>query len=594
MKSLISTLIAVLGLSIHSFGASEISAELDTFMNLEPTRDEYIQDNLYVGWKGIKYPGKDWRTIYGKSFKQNEKYLNQKLREGRIATNFIRDPLQSMYKLPLNREQGLIYLSHHLKKNEKLLEFKPILVKNKNTINARDYFFCREYLNPYCLGNTRTNQAYIKDTISLNLELLTRFRELAEQSKYNYALTYNDFNASLAMRYSTNMAQIFQLNLSEAIIDIIDNNIDEGLDKLVLARKWLDISFREKSKPSTLYFIVNTNFTQYLDQTMSTLLSSKYLDNYLDDGRVEMIVRPFPQNIGQKINAMIILEMLQSFRSIGHPFVKIYRSDSMDQKLKEEDEYIILLYLQDYETKLPPILLEVFQSLDSKNQVSIWAVARQLNQLKANVFARSINNNSVVAPFADRLDSNNVLAVPESELIKWYAQFFQRIKMTPKEAITYLNTKYPSTDFFNDYYHFLQVLSAKNSEQQQYFTTDILEDILSKEVSAVNAPLIRPLIKYTEFRVYWARLYEQQNYHQLVYLKYLIIKNKIKDQNILKLLVSMGDLAKNTITHEPYLYDMETKLLSTPLPSVSKYLPSSVKEARIENRKINQFQVRLP
>lgn len=89
------------------------------------------------------------------------------------------------------------------------------------------------------------------------------------------------------------------------------------------------------------------------------------------------------------------------------------------------------------------------------------------------------------------------------------------------------------------------------------------------------------------------RFVEQQNYHNLVYIKYLIMKNKISADEIPEFLSSLGDLAKNTVTHQPYYFDLQTHTLSTPLPD-NKYLTGLIRSARWQNKEIQNYEVYIP
>ncbi len=600
------SIILLLGLLNFVFSAVKIPEQLEDFMEIEPISDEYFQNNLYIGWKGIQFPDSDWRTIYEKSFKQNEIFVNQRMKEGRVATNFLYDPLQSAYKLPenpnmlvkllLHPEKGLVYLSHHLRSDQSLLRFKPVFAQKKRYRATLDYFFCREYLEHSCLQNTRKFKNNILKAIDNNQELLARFRELATRSEYIYLLYYNDFNISFIMRSSTSMTQIFQLNLADALLNIIEGDTNDGLDKLLLARRWIDLHYQDKSNPSTLHLVVNINLTQYLDQTMDALLSSNYLDEYLNDVRLEKILAPYPKSIGTKVNDSVILNMLQDFKTIDYPFIKYYVADKVNTSLSEEDEYIALLYLRDHEVKLSPKLLELLQDFKQKANEENWENLQQLQLLKEVVFHEVINENDVILySLLDRLSSNESLKPSQSAITEWYRNFFQRIQFSAREALTYLNTKYPSRELFEDYYKLLKILVEKNNtESSIIFTRELLNELVEQTIQPKNMAIIQTILIQVEFEMYWLRLYEQQNYHQIVHLKYLIKKNGVEDKDIAEYLDSLGELARNTITGEAYTYDSKTKLLTTPLPTSSQHLPSSVRQIRRDNHLVKFFQVHIP
>lgn len=601
-----SSLLILLGSITNSFSEIKISPELDSFIELKPIPVELFQNNAYVGWVGINYPGEDWLIVNREIYQHNDAVLNQRMRDGSIAISFVFDPLQKALQLPENlgvlprvsrpqdqdKEHELLYLSSYFKKSESFLTFKQDFLTNKQYFNTRDFFVCKDYLNINCLAEMMDYKLYINEVISGNAKILARFRELLLHSDYNYELVYNDLNVSAAIRPSPSTTRIYQLNITDGIMDIMNNQVDQGLDKLVLARKFIDLSYAEKASAATLHLVIGITYTQFLDQTMDALLSSGLLADYLDDERMAIIMQPYDQNIGYKLNQSIIEVMKKSFKSISYPFVKIYTTAPKNVQLSEEDEYILLLYLQEQMVMMPPTLIQLSQALGLKKLSNNWLAVDELSELnkKISIFpvivAQTIEVGENTNEEGCRLDDS--INLPRAALEQWYTNFFHKIGMSPREAIAYLNTKYSSLEFFNDYYEFLQKMSIKNSENIQ-LTSEVIDELLVN-----NIDLIIPLIPYMEFDQYWRRLYEQQNYHQMVYLKYLIMKDNIPPSKISEFLASMGNLAKNTITQANYNYDPDKKLLSTPLPKESKYMPSNIKEAHFEDKSISNFQVIIP
>lgn len=139
----------------------------------------------------------------------------------------------------------------------------------------------------------------------------------------------------------------------------------------------------------------------------------------------------------------------------------------------------------------------------------------------------------------------------------------------------------------------LQILSSEEN-LQRHLSSKVLQETLKGRAMPKTLAFIESLPTYSDFDSYWVRLYEQQNYHQMVYLKFLIMKERIPSQQIPKFLESMGNLARHTITKKAYQYDRNAHKLSTPLPKQNKYLPIHIKILRMYDSNISNFEVILP
>ena len=136
-----------------------------------------------------------------------------------------------------------------------------------------------------------------------------------------------------------------------------------------------------------------------------------------------------------------------------------------------------------------------------------------------------------------------------------------------------------------------EIISELNNinKQGNIFDVDLINSMIQKDKAFIILKYLSPSMDD-----YIVRLYEQQNYHQLVYLKYLILRDDISIRDIPAFLNSMGDLAKNTITKEPYHFNTETRVLSTPLSKEEKYIPHSVRQAQQDDSSIQNLEVTIP
>ena len=93
---------------------------------------------------------------------------------------------------------------------------------------------------------------------------------------------------------------------------------------------------------------------------------------------------------------------------------------------------------------------------------------------------------------------------------------------------------------------------------------------------------------------YLKRYDVQRNYHNLVYLKYIILKNNIKDKDIPNFLHSQGDLAIDSLTQEPFQWNAETRTIFMLLPEDKYLLPPRTQTVVTNNSEIKYLQVTIP
>ena len=115
---------------------------------------------------------------------------------------------------------------------------------------------------------------------------------------------------------------------------------------------------------------------------------------------------------------------------------------------------------------------------------------------------------------------------------------------------------------------------------------------LAKECEVLNTQY-NEICNVFAFEDYQKRYDTQSNFHNMVYLKYLILKDNIQDQDISEFLKSQGNIAIDLITQAPFQWNPETRVISIPLPE-SKYLPSQIRMAVMNNPDIKYLQVTIP
>lgn len=608
MSKIVGIIILIMGMT-YAKTSDQLSLELEQFMTLQPISEQYFEHNAYIGWMGLTYPKDNWLTVYRDIFQENDAILNQRMNDGRLITNYFANPKQVVFPLAksttvLNKllgfDDGFVSLENTLE-GQKLLSFRQGPFNHQRYRQTQDFFVCIDYLDSQCLTKMLERRSYIDEIIHDNKVLLARFEEIVKTSDYNYALFHNNFNTSFSTVPSSGMMKVILLYLSDSMLKIVDGHIDEGLNQLVIVRQWVDLMFHEKSKAALLHFFLNISVTQFLDQTVNVLLDAGLLNDVLHDERLAFIVRPYDKNIGKKLNEVVLFEMTQNFKNFAYPYIKTYVSSMPKQTFKEEDEYIILSYLKNFGVILPPALNELYNQRALSAKTANWAqlntlreVTKSIDQTWFNVVYQVKNTLLSEVDTEEELERLHHSHEHFLQVIKdWHKEYFQRLGVSSKEALYALNMLYPSQDFYNDYYKLLKILSSEDY-LEQHLSPMVLQAILKEQVMPKTRAFMASLPNYDDFDNYWMRLYEQQNYHQLVYLKYLIMRDHILAEDLSIFLDSKGDLARNTITKYAYDYDPQTGRLSTPLPSKNKHLPIHIKLLRLYDSNVQFFEVNVP
>lgn len=593
--SFIFALHVLMFMPVDHAGHFNISKELDEVLTLKPIPEHLFEDNAYVGWMGFGYPESSWQVVYKEFFQKNDELFNEQIMSGSTVVQNIADPMKKkvehLVKIGLIHSSNALYeseiqlLSDQLMKEKKFFVFRQQPYDGSKYINNHSFFACGSYVHHDCIDQIKNRKDYIDVTIHKNQILLDRFRVLAKESKFNIALYFNDIRASTVMMPRAPMSRIFQLHLSESILQLLDGHMDEGIDNLVLARRWLDLTYDFESRPTVFQFIMNILYTQYLDQAMDAILDEGLLAGYLDDPRVEFIMSLYPKDIGVAVNTALLWDIEQTFKGVAYPYLKVYIEEPTKLRLSDEDELIALNFFKSKGLFLPNNLFERYQELLSKQQSGRGAKIQELYSLSS----------ALHDPDEDTTWITVQLMLEGSEETEnyeqWYNKFFFDLNATPKTILNYLNYTYPSTEYYENYYESIKIIKE---HQTEYLSVKRLDELLGAKLQPKYFEMIKNFRAYDSFEQYWNRVYEQQNYHQLVYLKYLIIKNHIPVEDIPQFLESMGDDAKNTLTHEPYHFDFKTMLLSTPLPEDKRKLPVNIRDAYMDDHSIENFEVQLP
>ena len=158
--------------------------------------------------------------------------------------------------------------------------------------------------------------------------------------------------------------------------------------------------------------------------------------------------------------------------------------------------------------------------------------------------------------------------------------------------LAYFIKKYPTGQELNRTYR--EFIVPFWDQAQKNINYSELEQMNEEYCKTLINKLVKEFICTMDNKLYYlVRGETQLNYHNMVYLKYLIIKDNIQDENIPEFLKSQGDIAIDPITKEPFVWNVEKRTISLPLTE-SKYLPSSIRLAVSNDPEIKYLQVTIP
>lgn len=143
----------------------------------------------------------------------------------------------------------------------------------------------------------------------------------------------------------------------------------------------------------------------------------------------------------------------------------------------------------------------------------------------------------------------------------------------------------------NDYY-------VKKRQLETLYQANPYDPMTQKLVSELCKDVTNTLLVMDCQHPMWEAGYverndTQRNYHNMVYLKYLIMKNQIQDNDIAEFLKSQGDLAIDPISQKSFVWNPEDRSIS--LSGVQyKHLPVPIRRKVNDDGESKILQVKLP
>ncbi|WP_143691179.1 hypothetical protein [Wohlfahrtiimonas populi] len=143
----------------------------------------------------------------------------------------------------------------------------------------------------------------------------------------------------------------------------------------------------------------------------------------------------------------------------------------------------------------------------------------------------------------------------------------------------------------NDYY-------LKKSQMEALYQSNPYDSATQKLVNKLCHDVTNNLLVMDCRHPMWQSGYlerndTQRNYHNMVYLKYLMMKNQIQEKDIAEFLKSQGDLAIDPITQKPFIWNPDERSIS--LSGVQyKHLPAPIRRTMNDDAEPKILQVKLP
>lgn len=581
MKKLLLALSLILG--SYVYGESIIAVK-----PLDPTK---FDNNFYVGRVGFYLPQENFLEVTKEYFLVNDAFGLK-----HFSSNALHDVLQNKDVKPM------LSIKAFIPKGEEHLKVELAEIEGHDKNKPESYFACLQYLNVDCVADILAFKSVVQQNIQNNRILLDRLYFLLQTTDHIEPIFASNMSISGNNYPLGSLYRIYALSLSEAVVNIDDGKIEKGLEQLQLARKRIDLTYHPKSKPLLFDLSAIISETQALDQVMNGLLNSGLLNDSLNNSLLEEILQPYSLDALLTIQKSLLFEIRDAIWTNYRAYL-MHDIDIVDDSivLTEENEYILLSMWKESEVALSPAFEERFVYLSDLSQKDFWKDAQNLNQLNEQIAKvaneiteQNIGNieNVVLKGISSNLDEIAALQNEYNDLIHSKQLLLEghikSLKYDPYVLFIYLNDKYPSDQRIKAMFAALDQMDQAGKDGI-VINAKLYQDILNKH-NVIREDFIEYEALINRFKV---QFLEQQNYHRLVYLKYLIMKNNISADNIPEFLASMGDLAKNIMTKEPYQFDKHTHMLWTPLPD-NQYVPSLIRSARWQNYDVCNYEVYVP
>lgn len=143
----------------------------------------------------------------------------------------------------------------------------------------------------------------------------------------------------------------------------------------------------------------------------------------------------------------------------------------------------------------------------------------------------------------------------------------------------------------NDYY-------VKKSELEALYQVNPYDPTTQKLVRELCKGVTNTLLMMDCRNSIWEVGYLERNdiqrdYHNMVYLKYLIMKHQVQDEDIPEFLKSQGDLAIDPISQQPFVWNSKERSIS--LSGVQyKHLPATIRRTMQNDAHLKTLQIVIP
>ncbi|GAA5103035.1 hypothetical protein [Wohlfahrtiimonas larvae] len=414
---------------------------------------------------------------------------------------------------------------------------------------------CEQYLNDDCVEQIVSDKQMVLLDIEKNQKILDRY-QLIFSKKYRNGIVPlpRDGAAYMQLPSYAVFLKAHNLSLAQAMIKISEGNIDGGIDILIMQQKHINQMINAETLIGLIGTMITIQAQQRMDQYLSSLMHSKYaLSVMKSDKYIELFENHdiYRRTISPSfINSLWIDQQyygLYAYLPVYLASENIIAAEGKDLKWSNLQDLMMLDFI------------EVKEEL-SKVAIDISKLKKQLKDEQGEL-----------------PDTIHLEKIP--------------LKLFLKEFLGYLSLKYPSTQAVNQFYQLTHEVFEELMRDPYNQKTGL--DLQKFCEGAIHTVVIGACDSLSTFN-YILVMGVQRSYHNMVYLKYLILRDNIQDLDIPEFLKAQGDLAIDPITQEPFQWDAETRTIFTPLNDEKRYLPSTIREAIKQNPDIKNLQVTIP
>lgn len=566
----------------------ELLPEVKALFDVKPLNQNRLKDNYFIQAQGLLFPKDNWQTIYGEILIKNDPIIMKDIVNQKLPHDMSEDfPYYISIKRWEKYNQSLTQFGDSLKDGEKMMPLIKEIQQADKTIKFWDVFPCQSYLEANCVSGLLKQRNIMKQFIAQNRVVLDRFQISLRTSDHFDYIDYiepkpYDFSfLSLEGWWTHHQIFLTHLMFIDLVFTLEDQDYTIALSQLELILKQRQIWMNESSNHTLISSMINVAMRSIVDHYLNELLTVGYLDSLLNEPAIQQLFAPYPKTARNTVINPLIAEFQWSYLGDAlRPYLDLNNTmQTSSLTLNDEDEFKAINYLMALGHYIPPTIEKRFDELKTNTKFAYpesWSLFSK----------KSID---------EYVDKKQQEFYKEWELLtKIHHDYFQQKNISLDELLAYFKQNYSIIPYLNESYKL-------SLEYQKVLLNDDFEQKTLALIEACHknpAFIAKTCDEYRAIIDYIHRYEEQVVYHNLVYLKYRIMKDKIKDKDIPAFLVSQSEYTKHPLRDEIVKWNPEKRTLSIPLAKELNYLPAGVRllvsQKKDESTNITHYEVSIP